>query len=268
MRTNANLKNRRGVQSAEVALKLLRVLVEAGKPMMLRDLAAAAHMAPAKAHRYLVSLARQEFVEQGDTGAPYELGPYALELALACLGRIDYVRIASAALPVLCRRVDETVALAVWGNRGPVFVRWEEASHPIASNVRVGSVIPVLHSASGRVLAAWLPGEIVDPFIREELMQASRSRRARGPKTRREVDRMLAEIRASGLARVSGELITGVNAIGAPVFDHRGRVVLALTVLGDDSRFDSMQNGRAERALRETALDVSRRLGYREGAIS
>src|SRR5512140_2045498 len=108
MRTKENLKNRRGVQSAEVALQLLRVLVEAGKPMMLRDLAAAAHMAPAKAHRELVSLARQEFVEQESAGARYELGPYALELALACLARIDYVRIASAALPGLCRRVDET----------------------------------------------------------------------------------------------------------------------------------------------------------------
>src|SRR3972149_8739470 len=72
-----------GVQSAEVALRLLRVLVEARKPMMLRDLAAAGRMPPAKAHRYLVSLGREGYVEQDGTGGLYDLGPDALELAPA-----------------------------------------------------------------------------------------------------------------------------------------------------------------------------------------
>ena len=253
-----------GVQSAEVALRLLRVLVEARKPMMLRDLAAAGRMPPAKAHRYLVSLGREGYVEQDGTGGLYDLGPYALELALACLARIDYVRIASAALPELCRRVDETVALAVWGSRGPAFVRWEEPPHAVASNVRVGSVIPVLHSASGRVLAAYLPREIVDPFIAEELKQAARSRHKRGPRSRRAVEVMLSEVRRTGLARVSGDLLSGINAISAPVFNHRRRVVLALTVLGDESRFECFRNGPIVRAVQETALEVSRRLGYRD----
>lgn len=254
-----------GVQSAEVALRLLRVLVEARKPMMLRDLAAAARMPPAKAHRYLVSLAREGYVEQDGAGGLYDLGPYALELALACLARIDYVRIASAALPELCRRVDQTVALAVWGERGPVFVRWEEPLHAVASNIRLGSVIPVLNSASGRVLAAYLRRELVDPFIDEELKQAARARYKRGPQSRRAVDQLLAEIRRTGLARVSGDLMSGINAVSAPVFDNRGRVVLALTVLGDATRFDG-HDGPVARTVKETALDVSRRLGYRNGA--
>lgn len=257
------VKNQRGVQSAEVALGLLRVLVEAGKPMMLRDLASGARMPPAKAHRYLVSLARAGLVEQEGAGGLYDLGPYALELALACLARIDPVRIASDALHDLCRRVDETVALAVWGSRGPVFVRWEEPTHPVATNVRVGSVIPVLASASGRIFAAFLPPEIVDPFIRAELRQSARSRHSRGPRSRAQVEALLAAVRRDGLARVSGDLLSGVNAVSAPVFDHRKRVVLAITALGDERRFDSSPRGAIARALRDTASAVSRRLGYR-----
>jgi DNA-binding IclR family transcriptional regulator len=252
------------VQSAEVALGLLRVLVEARKPMMLRDLAEGARMPPAKAHRYLVSLAREGYVEQEGAGGVYDLGPYALELALACLARIDYVRIASDALHELCRRVDETAVLAAWGNRGPVFVRWEEPSHPVATNVRVGSVIPVLASASGRVFASFLPPEIVDPFIADELKVIGRSRNAKRPGSRAEVDTLLAKVRRDGLSRVTGDMLSGVNAISAPVFDHRRRVVLAITVLGDAGRFDSSRNGPIARAVRETACAVSRRLGYHE----
>ena len=258
------IKNQRGVQSAEVALGLLRVLVEAGKPMMLRDLAAGARMPPAKAHRYLVSLAREGLVEQEAAGGLYDLGPYALELALACLARIDHVRIASAALHDLSRTLDETAALAVWGNRGPVFVRWEEPSHPVATNVRVGSVIPVLSSASGRVFAAFLPSDLVDPFIAAELKQIARSHNARGPRTRAQAEALLAQVRKSGMSRVSGDLLSGVGALSVPVFDHAGRVVLAITALGDERRFDSSPGGKVARALRETATAVSRRLGYRE----
>ena len=109
------------MQSAQVVLRVLRVLVEAGRPLMLREIALAAGMAPAKVHRYLVSLVREGYVSQAGAGGVYDLGPFALELALASLARIDHVRLASEALHELRRRIDETVALAVWGNRGPVF---------------------------------------------------------------------------------------------------------------------------------------------------
>ena len=56
--------DKRGIQSIEVGGQLLRALVRSGEPMMLRDLAAAAGMPPAKAHPYLVSFARLGLVEQ------------------------------------------------------------------------------------------------------------------------------------------------------------------------------------------------------------
>ena len=264
VRTKKPVKSQRGVQSAEIALGLLRVLVDAGKSMMLRDLAAGARMPAAKAHRYLVSLAREGLVEQEGTGGRYDLGPYALDLALACLARLDHVRVASGALEELCRRVDETVVLAVWGNQGPVFVRWEEAPHPVATNVRVGSVVPVLSSASGRIFAAFLAAEVVNPFIEQELKQSAHSARAGALHSRAKVDAMLAEVRRARLARVAGDLLTGVNAISVPVFDHRGRVVLAITAIGDERRFDASPQGTVARVLRETAVSVSRRIGYRE----
>ena len=210
--------------------------------------------------------AGQGFVEQEGTGGLYNLGAYALELALASLARLDHVRLASEALHDLCRRVDETVALAVWGNRGPVFVRWEEpAAHPVATNVRVGSVVPVLSSASGLVFAAFLPAEEVSPFIAAEIKQRAPTNHAK-LRTRREVDVLLARVRGERLARVAGDLLSGVDALSVPVFDHRSRVVLAITALGDERRFDASPHGRIARALRETGDAVSRRLGYREEA--
>ena len=68
----------RGIQSVEVGGQLLVALVESGKPMMLREVATLAEMAPAKAHPYLVSFMRLGLVEQDRASGRYELGPLAL----------------------------------------------------------------------------------------------------------------------------------------------------------------------------------------------
>ena len=46
-------KGGHGVQSLEIGIAVLKVLVESGSAMMLKDIAAAAEMPPSKAHRYL-----------------------------------------------------------------------------------------------------------------------------------------------------------------------------------------------------------------------
>jgi DNA-binding IclR family transcriptional regulator len=110
--------SRQGIQSIEVGMPLLRVLADHGAPMMLRDLAKAAGMPAAKAHRYLVSFIRTGLVTQDRVSGRYDLGHFALDLGLASLARLDAVRVATPVLDALAEEIGETVAMAVWGNMG------------------------------------------------------------------------------------------------------------------------------------------------------
>ena len=78
-------ETRAGIQSVEVGFTLLDALSRAAGPLMLRDLAAAAGMSAAKAHRYLVSFQRLGLVVQDPRTTRYDLGPAALHLGLASL---------------------------------------------------------------------------------------------------------------------------------------------------------------------------------------
>ena len=60
--------------------------------MMLRDMAASAHMPAAKAHRYMVSLCASA-VEQDAASGRYDLGGWRFELGLSGLARLDPVRL-------------------------------------------------------------------------------------------------------------------------------------------------------------------------------
>ena len=261
---DATHDNRQGIQSVEVGIQLLRALADGGRPIKLRDIASAAGMVPSKAHRYLVSFIRTGLVEQDPESGLYDLGPYALQFSLSCLSRLDPVRLASSALAELGAQLDETVALAVWGNCGPTIIRWEESQRPVTVNVRTGSVMPLLTSATGQVFAAFLPAAMTGRLLEAERQALGQAEKP-GLTTPADVDQLLADVRARRLARVTGGLLAGVDALSAPVFDHRGRLTLAITVLGQAGAFDADWDGRVATLLRSTAAKLSRRLGYGGG---
>lgn len=254
--TKENL-DRPGIQSVEVAAVILKAMTATPGSMTLKDLAAASGMAPAKAHRYLVSLTRTGLVEQDPASGRYAVGPLSLALGLAALGDIDVVRVATAAMPALRDAIDETVVLTVWGNRGATIVRFEESSQPVTLNVRVGNVLPLLTTALGKIYAAFLDTKEVHEAVETE----RRAMRSDAP-ARKDLEAMLADVRHHGLARISGELLAGVGAMAAPIFDHEGRLAASMGVVGRQAALDVAWGGAVAGALRDTTAQVSRRLGH------
>src|SRR3569832_245770 len=179
----AQVKERAGIQSVEVGFAQLNVLSKAPGPLMLRDLAAAAGMSAAKAHRYLVSFQRMELVVQDDASTRYDLGPAALKLGLASLSRLDGVKLARQRVAQRIDEIGHTIALAVWGNQGPTIVHWEETPQAVTVNLRLGDVMPLLTSATGRCFAAFLRKEAIAPMLRDEIARAQRQGRKDIPAT-------------------------------------------------------------------------------------
>ena len=249
-----------GVQSVEIGLRILDVLSGLGGPQGLSPLARACGLQRAKAHRYLVSLERAGFVEREPVTGRYLLGRKSLQVGLSALAAVDIVRFGAEALPALVERIGEAAFLSVWAERGPTILRWEDSGRPVTVNVRVGSTMPLLTSATGRVYAAFLPGAQTAGLIEDELTQ---------PKTRHAgladaaaVDRLLTETRGTGLGRVIGEMLNGVEALCAPVFAHEGRLAGSLTALGTSGAFDSSLDGPVAAGLKAAAAALSARLGH------
>ncbi len=257
------MKERAGIQSVEVGFTLLQALGEAAGPLMLRDLAAAAGMSAAKAHRYLVSFQRLGLVAQDAASTRYDLGPAALRLGLASLSRLDAVKLARERMPPLMAAIEHTLALAVWGNRGPTLVHWEESPHAITVNLRLGDVMPLLTSATGLCFAAYSTREAIAPLLRNEMDRARRQGRHDVPTTLDGVERLLDEVRARGLARVVDTLLPGVVGFCAPVFDADAHLALGIVTMGPTGSFDPSWDGAVATPLREAARRLSADLGWR-----
>jgi DNA-binding IclR family transcriptional regulator len=249
--------NQQGVQSVEVGARLLKAIGAASAPLMLKQLAAAARMPPAKAHRYLVSLARCGLVEQKPSGL-YDLGPFAMQLGLSAMARLSPVSVAEPFLEELQIEIGQTVALAVWGDHGPVIVRWLGVETPVGAALRVGSIMPVSRSATGLAFLSFLPDQTTAALVKHEL--AENRRAGRKPANRDELAAMIEETRRRGCAFTS-DFIQGIAGIAAPAFDHAHVVTLGLVALGYTEPF-SADRVRIESAVLRTARLVSQRLGW------
>ncbi|MFI4932747.1 MAG: IclR family transcriptional regulator, partial [Burkholderiales bacterium] len=222
------------------------------------------------AHPYLVSFGHIGLVEQDRASGRYALGPLALQLGLIGLQQADPVRIAAPLLPELAAQTGHTVALVVWGSRGPTIVLREASPAAVHVDMRHGTVFSIAGTASGRLFAAQLPAEVVRPIYEAERESSARAQRRgdNGAPTRvrlpawRGFATELAEVRRHGLGRSEGAVVAGVSALSAPVFDHRGVMVLALTAIGPSAAFDARWTGHVASVLRNAARTVSARLGH------
>lgn len=258
-------KERAGIQSVEVGFTLLQALGQASGALMLKDLAAAAGMSAAKAHRYLVSFQRLGLVVQDGRSGHYDLGPSALHLGLAALQRQDPVRLARERLPALQTQIPHTLALAVWGNHGPTLVHWAPSPQAVVAHLRLGDVMPLLSSATGRCFAAWMPHAITAPLLAREQQQARASARSDLPCTDTALQQLLASVRQHGCARVIDTLLPGTAAFCAPVFDASSHLTLGVLSLGPTAGFDSAWGGAVHAPLQAMAQQLSHDLGWRTG---
>ena len=256
-------KSQAGIQSVEVGFALLDALTQSGRAMMLRDLAQAAGMSPAKAHRYLVSFQRLGLVVQDGSSTRYDLGPAALKLGLASLERLDAVQLARSRMDDLMNEIGHTVAIAVWGNHGPTIVHWQEPVRAVTVNLRLGDVMPLLGSATGRCFAAFAPQALVQPLLKAEITQLGKTARAGMPRDAEQVRRLLEETRLQGLGRVIDTLLPGISGLAAPVWDASQRISLSLVSLGSSADFDAEVQGQVAQALKHCSAQLSQDLGFR-----
>lgn len=207
-------------------MRVLLALEAGAGPMSLSQIAARSEMQPSKVHRYLVSLGRAGLVSQAPMSGLYDLGPALRRLGTEAMRRMDEVSVASEYLPGLRDRTRHSVSLSVWGDNGPVVVRWDYGAYPLPINVRVGATMPLLPSAIGRVFLAYLPEAVTGPVLTSQYEPDEEN-----PLDEVEIEQVKATVRGEGVAFTSGTLIPGVDSLAAPVLTGGSSLPLVVSIV-------------------------------------
>ncbi len=243
--TEPSPPRRRGIQSVEIGMRVLSALAANTGPASLSALAQDSGLSASQAHRYLSSLIAAGMARQEPGTGLYDMDAGAIRLGLAALARLDLFTSADTTFRRFARETGHTCMLAVWGEMGPIIVRWFAGNPPVITSLAVGSVLPLLSSATGRVFYAF-----GDPATMD-----ARANGAAPPGLR---DR----IRQLAAAWVTGDLIPGLRVVAAPVFDLQGALVLAAAAIANGTP-DPAADARMEHALIDSCRQLTESLGGR-----
>lgn len=253
----------RGNSTIVIGADLLSVVATFKGPAPLTSIASAAKMSPSRAYRYLRGLCDSGLLEQVQPSGLYDLGPKVLDLGLAAINRMDPVMQAAAVMPGLTNATGLVSIISVWGTHGPTAIRCEQGELVAPVRIREGAVLPMLHTAAGKVFLAYMPPALAEPLIAREIAEWNARSARKDVLSLAMVEPLRQEVRKRGIARALGTYNPVLASLAAPIFDREGTLQLSLTVTGVKGSFDSSLTGAVARKLLDAAQAVSRKLGYK-----
>lgn len=207
---------------------------------------------PSSAHLLLTSLVDLGVLHRTAAGR-YRLGFRLLGLTRILLANTPWRDIAATEMQALRAAHGETVTLLALD--GGTLIRVEALPGTLGGSVPPPSlgVTPPLHAtASGKLLAALRPHEVtLDDPLPACTPATCTSRHA--------LDGELHAVRETGLAFSLQEYRAGVCSVAAPVRNHNGEVIAALTLSAPTHRFRRQVHATA---TEQAAARISGRIGF------
>ena len=250
--------NRYNVGAISRAARLLQQFTRNAPFHTAEDLAATTRISPDLVNRSLATLQAHGLVRSSGAQS-YTIGFTWLKYADV---RRRQFNMRFVALPVMRRMrdlVNETVILAIRTGERRVNIEYVESTQAIRRLTQLGFEVPLHVGASGRALLSGLRPDEVDSYLQASGVRNSDN--ALTPSAER-IARDIKDVRSRGYAIAFREITSDTAAVAAPIKDHLGQVVAALTISCPEERFDETLKKRCIDSVVAGATEVSRALGF------
>ena len=244
------------VQSVDRALTVLEILAKRGVAGVT-EIAAELGVHKSTASRLVSVLESRGFVEQLSDRGKYRLGYGIARLGSALTRHRDLAHEGRVACEALAADTGETVNLAILDGGRVINISEVRGAGAVAVQTWVGQSTPSHATSSGKVLLAHEPRRDLEAVLGAELQRYTEHTITDLAVLARELD----TVRTRGWAGSVEEYELGLNALAAPVRDHDGTVVAAISMAGPSFRLTQGYFDRVTSHLLRAADDFGRRLG-------
>jgi len=247
------------VQVLDRVAGILQVLADARTALAPIEIADRLSLHKSTLHRLLAALEQLGYIRRHPGNGRYALGLKLFEFgsrAVAGLNLHDYGQ------PVVERLVTdtgETAHLCVMVDAHMVSIVIAEGTRTIRPPATVGRRTPMHCTSVGKAMLAHLPDRARDAVLDSCPLRAYTRRTL---DTRAALLAELARIRTRGYAVDDEEIEDGLRCIGAPVRNHSGAVIAAMSIAGPAFRLSRKRIPVLARIVMDGAARLSEQLGY------
>jgi IclR family KDG regulon transcriptional repressor len=250
------------VQSVWRALDVLEVFPKHGPELGLTKIAGLLQLNKATAYRLLSTLEERGYVERALGSRKYRLGVRAFELGLYFQSQLEVRKLALPSLRSMVEQTGEAAFLCIQEGDEAVCIERVEAEHQVnIFSLRVGGRQPLDCGAAPRALLCGMDDEQIANYAARTGLPAST------PYTLTTLESLLqdvAQTRTRGFVVSMNDMVTGIAAVGGPVYEHSGNVAASISLSGLSIGYDAVRISELADIVVATARRISRQLGYQE----
>jgi DNA-binding IclR family transcriptional regulator len=198
-------------------------------------------------------------VEKDKRTGEYSLGLSAFEIGNTYLRQMDLLKVSKPIMTELALKVQETVHLAVLSDKEIVYVDKVDSPRTLGVMSKIGQRGPVYSTALGKVLLAHQTKDQLSRILPEIKL------RSFTPSTITSKRKLLEEIRTiqkHGYALDRMESEPDVECIAAPIRNHLGDTVAALSISGPQRKINTPKEKQYIDHVMKAAALISSKMGY------
>jgi len=248
------------IQSVTRALSILE-FISANHMASLSSISKGVGLSKSTAHGLVATLEAMGYVQQDQETGKYSLGLKLFELGQAVLAKMDLRAIAMPHLVDLARRYKETAHLAIISGDEVVYIDKVDSPRSMRIASQVGGRNPAYCTGVGKILLAGLPDEELHKLLAK--MKFKRFT----PNTITDVTTLkahLVKVRRDGFATDNEEFEVGLSCYAAPIKNHLGKVIAAISLSGPTIRLADGDQGQIVADVVNVAGMISAQLGFKE----
>ena len=246
------------LSSVANSIRLTKAFSESEYEMGISALASRLGLAKSTVHRLATTLVEYDILEQNRETGKYRLGLALFELGTLVRRKMDTASESRAQMYSLAEMTGETVQLAVFDHLSVLYIRILESRQAVRMSTIAGSRAPAHCTSVGKVLLAYQPAEVVKQVADQGLKRFTTNTITDSSALNEE----LASIRTKGYAIDDEEIEVGLRCVAAPVRNHTGRVIAAISVAAPVQRMTKKNVQTTAPTVVAAADAISRRLGY------
>ncbi|MDB5452135.1 MAG: transcriptional regulator, IclR family [Caulobacteraceae bacterium] len=246
------------LESVDLVFRLLELLAATSHPIGVTEVARALDISKPRAHRHLRALVHRGYARQDSRSEGYEVGVRLLALGEQTRDRFDVVSAIRPLMPALRAATGLAVTASALIDDDVVVLEMLQGTTLIEFGVRPGSKLDLHASAHGLVALAFGPPALLKATQQGPLRAWTEHTCSDPEALRREVDK----VRAQGWATAVDAVQIGVNALAAPVFDHRGVCRGSVALVGATQFIPARPDAAQVALVTDAATAASRLLGW------
>jgi len=229
--------------------------------LRLLDIAAATGLHKSTLYRLLEAMRTHGLVGLDAETGRYHPGLKLFEIGSLAAGRFALERHSHPTLENLATISGETAHLCVLDGSDVVYIAKVECTRTLRIPSAVGQRNPAYCTGVGKAILAFLTQDQVETYIATTRFERFTRKTLTKPS---ELKTNLRQIAIQGYAVDDQEREEGVRCVAAPIRDHAGSVIAAISIAGPSLRVTKERVAELAICVMQAAHEISTSLGYRE----